>query len=143
MGASRKEMTMTHRKLAASRLWPVALGLGLVTGSALAHHGWGWYTQDGFTLTGTVVATHFGNPHDRLTVEADGQEWNVVLSPPSRSERAGFSEDQVKVGDTITATGVRHRDPDTYEMKTARIQVGDQTYDVYPDRIPDRVSSAR
>ena len=64
-----------------------AILFGALSGSALAHHGWGSYTAADFTLTGTVVATHLGNPHDRLTVEVNEQTWNVVLSPPGRSRR--------------------------------------------------------
>jgi hypothetical protein len=109
--------------------------LALLGTSALAHHGWSWYGNDPFELTGRVVETHFGNPHDRLTIEADGQIWNVVLSPPRRSQRAGFDSGVVKVGDTITAYGHRHEERGNFEMKTERIVVGDATYDLYPDRL--------
>ena len=115
--------------------------LGILTAAlclpaaALAHHGWSWYGDDAFELTGTVVETHFGNPHDRLTVEADGEMWNVMLSPPRRSQRAGFDSKVVNVGDTITAYGHRHAERGTLEMKTERISVGDATYDLYPDRL--------
>ena len=91
--------------------------------AALAHHGWGGYTSADFTLTGTVVATHLGNPHDRLTVEVDGEMWNVVMSPPDRSRRAGFNDSIVKVGDTVTMLGNRHANAGTLEMKTRRITV--------------------
>jgi len=103
--------------------------------AAFAHHGWSWYGNDPFTLTGTVVETHFGNPHDRLTIEADGQRWNVVLSPPGRSRRAGFDQSAIKVGDTVTAYGHRHEERGNFEMKTERIQVGEATYDLYPERL--------
>jgi len=107
----------------------------LLSGHVFAHHGWSWYGEEDFSLSGRVVATHFGNPHDRLTVEADGREWNLVLSPPNRSRRAGFDESEVAVGDTVTAFGRRHRDAATFEMKTERLKVGDNTYDLYPDRL--------
>jgi hypothetical protein len=45
----------------------------LTTGSAIAHHGWSRYTKDNFTLIGVVVEKDLGNPHDRLSVEIDGQ----------------------------------------------------------------------
>lgn len=112
----------------------VTLALTL-TGVAMAHHGWSWYGDEDFTLSGKVVETHFGNPHDRLTVEVDGKQWNLVLSPPQRSRRAGFGDSQVTVGDTVTAFGHRHRDDAMFEMKTERLKVGDYTYDLYPDRL--------
>ena len=112
-----------------------AILFGALSGSALAHHGWGSYTAADFTLTGTVVATHLGNPHDRLTVEVNGQTWNVVLSPPARSRRAGFDDSVVSAGDTVTMLGNRHADVDTLEMKTRRITVHDHNYDLYPSRL--------
>lgn len=112
-----------------------ALLASLQPRAAFAHHGWSWYGNDPFTLTGTVVETHFGNPHDRLTIEADGQRWNVVLSPPGRSRRAGFDQSAIKVGDTVTAYGHRHEERANFEMKTERIRVGDATYDLYPERL--------
>ena len=112
-----------------------AILFGALSASALAHHGWGGYTRADFTLTGTVVATHLGNPHDRLTVEVDGQMWNVVMSPPDRSRRAGFDKSVVKVGDTVTMLGNRHANTGTLEMKTRRINVHNQNYDLYPSRL--------
>ncbi len=112
-----------------------AILFGAMTGGALAHHGWGGYTSADFTLTGTVVATHLGNPHDRLTVEVEGQMWNVVLSPPDRSRRAGFDNEIVKVGDTVTMLGNRHANAGTMEMKTRRITVHESDYDLYPRRL--------
>jgi hypothetical protein len=111
------------------------LGLTLAAATAWGHHGWGGYNRDAFSLSGIVVETHLGNPHDRLTVEADGQRWNVVMSPPSRSRNAGFNETAVAVGDRVTAYGNRHANPDVYEMKTARIQVEGRNYDLYPSRL--------
>ena len=109
---------------------------GALSSSALAHHGWSWYTRADFTLTGTVVETDFGRPHDRMTVEGeDGQMWNVVMSPPDRSDTAGFPHQEVKVGDTVTMLGNRHADADTLEMKTRRITAHGKAYDLYPRRL--------
>ena len=101
---------------------------------AQAHHGWSWYGDEPFTLTATVIEKHFGNPHDRMIVEADGQRWNLLLSPPSRSKRAGFTADNVQVGDVITAHGHRRSEGDNFEMKTERLEVDGKLYNLYPDR---------
>lgn len=109
-------------------------GLAALSGAVSAHHGWTWYGNEDFSLTAVVVETDFGNPHDRLLVEADGQRWNLLLSPPSRSRAAGLTADKVKAGDSVTAHGHRRSSGDLFEMKTERLQVGDQLYNLYPDR---------
>jgi Family of unknown function (DUF6152) len=119
-----------------SRRAAAALFLTLTLGApaALAHHGWSGYLDEEFTLTGVVEAVDLGNPHGRLDVRADGGVWNVVLGPPFRNERAGISDGVIEIGDTVTAHGHRHSDPERLEMKTERIEVGDQVYDIYPGR---------
>ena len=106
----------------------LALTIGILTvmlsGTAVAHHGW----------TGVIAEKHFGNPHDRLTIEAEGQMWNIVLSTPSRSRRANFGNNNVSVGDEVTAFGHRHADGTTLEMKTERLKVGEILFDLYPNR---------
>ena len=108
--------------------------MAMVGAPAQAHHGWTWYGNEAFSLTGEVVETDFGNPHDTLIVEADGQRWTVMMSPPSRSRRAGLQPELVQVGDTVTAYGHRRTSGDLYEMKTERLDIGDTRYDLYPDR---------
>lgn len=108
--------------------------LSAVSTAALAHHGWSWYGNQDFELTATVVEVNFGNPHDRLVLEKDGQRWNVLLSPPGRSRNAGLEAGMVEVGDTVTAYGHRREEGDTFEMKTERIEVGGKLYDLYPNR---------
>jgi hypothetical protein len=99
-----------------------------------AHHGWTWYGNEDFSLTAVVLETDFGNPHDRLVVEAEGQRWTLLLSPPSRSRSAGLTADKVKVGATVTAYGHRRSSGDLFEMKTERLQVDEQLYNLYPER---------
>jgi hypothetical protein len=90
---SNEEATMNKRNLAAF----LALTLAPLSAGALAHHGWSWYGNEDFTLTAVVVEKEFGNPHDRMTVEADGQRWNLLLSPPSRSRRISSSPFSTKL----------------------------------------------
>jgi hypothetical protein len=120
-----------------SRRAAAALFLALTLGatSALAHHGWSGYLDDDFSLTGVVEEIELGQPHGHLMVRANGGVWTVVLGPPSRNRRAGISDDVVEVGDTVTARGKRHRDPNRLEMKTERLEVGEEVYDIYPERL--------
>ena len=61
--------------------------------------------------------------------------WNVVLGPPYRNARAGIVEGVIDIGATVTAYGKRHRNPDQLEMKTERLEVNGQAFDVYPERL--------
>jgi len=109
--------------------------LAFSTTSVFSHHGWSWYGTEPFELTAEVVETDFGNPHDRLTLkDSDGNEWDVLLSPPGRSRRAGFTEANVNVGDIVTAYGHRRSEGNNFEMKTERIRVGGKLYNLYPNR---------
>ena len=79
----------------------------------LAHHGWEGYRSEDFEITGTVESTvSTAGPHASLKILADGQVWNVVLAPPPRTERAGLKAGMIPVGDTVTAYGHRHKDPE-------------------------------
>ena len=81
-----------------------------------------------------VEEIELGQPHGHLMVRANGGVWTVVLGPPSRNRRAGISDGVIQVGDTVTARGKRHRDPHRLEMKTERLEVGEEVYDIYPNR---------
>jgi len=118
--------------LAAGLSFVALIGLSL---PAQAHHGWGWYGESAFQLTGTVEDANMGGPHGLLKIRADGQLWDVVLAPPGRNERAGLRADIVQVGMEVTALGHRWQDDGgRLEMKTERLVVGGTTYDLYPER---------
>ena len=119
------------RRAASALFLAVTLG----TSAALAHHGWSGYLDDDFELSGMVEEIELGNPHGHLMVRADDGVWNVVLGPPARNRRAGINDGVIEVGDTVTAHGKRHRDPGRLEMKTERLEVGEEIYDIYPERL--------
>jgi len=80
-----------------------------------AHHGWGGY-QERVKGSFTITDVKLGNPHDRLiATDEEGREWNLLLAPPARNRRFGFSEESVSVGDVIEIMGQRH--PKRLEMK--------------------------
>lgn len=105
-----------------------------ISGSASAHHGWGWYSEQAFELSGTVEAVNMGGPHGQLRVRSGNETWDVVLAPPNRNVQAGLKADMVKVGDQITARGHRWKDGGRLEVKTERLVLGGKTYDLYPER---------
>jgi hypothetical protein len=101
--------------------------------AAVAHHGWGGNNEP-LELPGTVVSVvDLSGPHATMQIrDADGQLWNVTLAPAPRTSRAGLSEDTLAVGDEVTLTGMRNDDDGSFEIKTRRVQRGDEIFDVYP-----------
>jgi hypothetical protein len=104
-------------------------GSVLLLSTAYAHHGWGGYKE---RVEGafTIQEVKLGNPHDRLIATDDtGQEWNLLLAPPLRNRRFGFTEESVSVGDTIEILGQRH--PKRLEMKVHCIYLGGENIYTY------------
>lgn len=100
-----------------------------------AHHGWEDYQDAQFEITGTLVTPiSLAGPHATTQIRVDEQVWDVVLAPSPRTARAGLTEDVIPVGDTVTASGHRHLDPATLEIKTERLTWNDTVFNVYPDR---------
>jgi len=93
------------------------LGLGVLAGSAFAHHAFaGQYDKDNpIQLTGTVTKIEWMNRHARfyLDVKDEGgnvTNWNIELGPPLILRRAGWNQNSLKVGDRVTVQGYRAKD---------------------------------
>ena len=119
---------MRHSLLAAA-----IAALAFATPTA-AHHGWSGYLDEEFSLTGTVADARLGGPHGLIRLRVGRATWDVVLSPPTRIQRAGLTAEAVPNGTRVTAQGHRHRNPRTLEMKTERLIVGNRTFNLYPER---------
>ncbi len=99
------------------RIVSVLIGTLLVSAwsTVLAHHGWGGY-KEVIEMSATVTELKLGNPHDRLiATDESGQEWNLLLAPPARNRRFGFSAESISVGDEIEMYGQKH--PKRFEVK--------------------------
>lgn len=89
------------------------LGLLLGIGTAAAHHSsvpWYDLEADHISVTGIVTEFQFTNPHVFvfLDVEAeDGtvEQWRIESTSKNRLVRVGWTEDSIRVGQTVTATG--------------------------------------
>jgi len=113
------------------RLVSVLLGAILViaTSVAFAHHGWGGY-KELMEMSVTVTELKLGNPHDRLiATDESGQEWNLLLAPPARNRRFGFSEESVSVGDELSLFGQKH--PKRFEVKVHCLYRSDEMIYTY------------
>jgi hypothetical protein len=84
-----------------------------LAGAAFAHHGTAAYdTSKMTTVTGTVTAFDFINPHcqvywDVKSENGETEKWQGELTAPNKLARAGWNKDTLKPGDKITITGYR------------------------------------
>ncbi|MGV0743413.1 DUF6152 family protein [Mycolicibacterium sp. XJ870] len=123
-----------------SRLTVLCAGVAVVgaltfAAPVSAHHGWADYQDSQFELRGTLeTAVSLAGPHATAQIRAGEALWDIVFAPSSRTARAGLNEDTVPVGDEVTASGHRHRDQATLEMKAERLTWDGKVFDVYPDR---------
>jgi hypothetical protein len=106
------------------------VALAMLTGGALAHHGWGSYdAAKPVTVAGPILTSKFENPHATITVRSADKVWTVILAPTSRMSNRGASAKVIAVGNTVTAFGY----PSTVEkdeMRAERITVAGQTYEM-------------
>jgi hypothetical protein len=104
--------------------------LALLSGAALAHHGWGSYdAAKPITVVGPIVTSKFENPHAAITVRGADKVWTVTLAPTSRMSSRGASEKVIAVGNNVSAYGY----PSTVEkdeMRAERITVDGKTYEM-------------
>ena len=90
---------------------------------ASAHHGWGEYDATKLlSLTGTVRAFAYENPHGTLRLATPEKTWLVILAPPSRMQSRGLPRDAIRLGDEVTVEGYPSRS-DAQEMRAERIRV--------------------
>lgn len=95
--------------------------------SLIGHHGWSGYDEKSpLTLTGTVKAAGYENPHGFVDLEVSGKVWRVVLAPPSRMENRGLAKDSLKPGAQATVMGYPNK-TDASELRAERITIGGKT----------------
>lgn len=121
--------TTTRRNLTAAFCLGVAATLAI---PALAHHGWRWTTGKNIELTGVIREARLGNPHGVLTVDAEGESWQVEVGQPWRNERAGLKEGDLAPGVEVTFIGEPSANIEDRLMKAERISISGRSYDLYP-----------
>ena len=100
-----------------------------------AHHGWSEYQDEQFEIIGTLDdARQLVRADGTAQIRVDEDLWDVVLAPSTRTADAGLTEDVIPVGATVSASGHRHLDEATREIKTERLTWNDKVFDVYPER---------
>ena len=102
--------------------------------TTLAHHGWRWATDEEFELTGKILDVRLGNPHGRITLDANGEIWQIEVGQPWRNDRAGLDDEMLSKGRVITIHGHRSAKQDEFLMKAERVVIDGTSYNLYPDR---------
>ena len=82
---------------------------GAAVPAAQAHHSGAMYDSAKLiTITGTVKAFNWSNPHVSVDILADGKDgapatlWSIAASSPGVMIRSGWSKSTLKPGDRIT-----------------------------------------
>jgi len=85
-----------------------AVGLWMGATSAEAHHSMaGFDRKQTVTLTGTVQAFRWENPHSSIDIDVPGKDgkvvtWKIEMTAPAYLVRTGWKRTSVKQGDTAT-----------------------------------------
>jgi hypothetical protein len=122
-------MTLHRRRMLA------LAAAALAAPPAFAHHGWRWTDDGRFEVSGIITAARLGNPHGVLSVDAEGEAWQIEVGQPWRNARAGLADDMLRPGVEIVALGRRHADPAQRIVKAERLTIAGRRYDLYPDRL--------
>lgn len=118
-----------------SWLAPLALLLGFALAQeGLAHHGWGWASEQEFELTGKIVKVQLGNPHGEVTLDVAGERWVVEVGQSWRNQQVGLTPELLGVGRVMTAHGHRSSKASERLMKAERVVIDGKSYNLYPDR---------
>lgn len=100
-----------------------------------AHHGWSEYQDEQSEITGTLeTPVSLAGPHATAQIRVGEELWDVVFAPSTRTAAAGLTENAVPVDATVTASGHRHLDEATLEIKAERLTWNGKVFDVYPER---------
>jgi hypothetical protein len=102
--------------------------------SGFAHHGWGWATDEEFEITGQITNVRLGNPHGEVTLMVGNEKWVVEVGQPWRNERAGLSEEKLRLGKLITVHGHRSSKSGERLVKAERVVIDGVDHNLYPDR---------
>ena len=82
------------------------------------------------TFTGTIKKVDWTNPHIYTHVEVKNPDGTLVVykvegGPPNSLFRQGWRKDTLKVGETVTVSGIRAKNPTSMNIGVASITTAD------------------
>jgi len=115
----------------ARKLVSLFLGVGVLVSAAslVAHHSVSaeFDTTKTIKFTGKVSGIAWGNPHIYTLIDAPDPAtgktvtFRVEGGPPNSLFRAGWRKDSLQVGQTVTVTGNRAKNPESMNVGQATI----------------------
>jgi hypothetical protein len=113
------------------KLLSLLIGVGVLVSAAplVAHHSVSaeFDTTKTIKFTGKVTGINWGNPHIYTLVEAADPDsgktvvFRVEGGPPNSLFRAGWRKDSLTIGETVTVTGNRAKNPASMNVGQATI----------------------
>ncbi len=98
-------------------------GVSILSGTAMAHHGWGGFDRDKvLDHSGVVARSTYANPHGTLFMQKDGQELTIELAPTSRMQARGLAADDIAAGKTVRVYAYQNRgNPAVYRAEWVEV----------------------
>jgi hypothetical protein len=104
----------------------------LTAGAAYAHHSVSaeFDTTKPISFSGTIKKVEWTNPHIYTQVEAKGADGKTVVyrvegGAPNSLYRQGWRKDSLKIGDSVSVTGIRAKRADSMNVGSATITTAD------------------
>lgn len=126
-------MHTQYKILSWSMFLVLVSGAWLLPG-VLAHHGWGWATDEEFEITGKIIDVRLGNPHGEVSLDVENETWVVEVGQPWRNEQAGLNTEVLREGKIMTVHGHRSARDGERLVKAERVVIDGRDYNLYPDR---------
>jgi hypothetical protein len=112
-----------------------AIGALVAASPLLAHHDWPVDRTTLITVTGTVTAFTWADPHVTiaLDVQANGtiEKWKVGGSNKKNSAVNGWDKNTLKPGDVITGIGFRFKDGSSAAQLQKIVMASGKEMDLY------------